>query len=58
MKQYKNNICVVMRKVDYITEGTIHLKSKYYQDIMNLDLECLKNVILEKNSYYENKGYY
>lgn len=47
-----------MHKVDYITEGTIHLKSKYYQDIMNLDLECLKNVILEKNSYYENKGYY
>lgn len=43
-KAHKNNKFVVMRKADFLTEGTRQLKSKYYQKMTNPYLKRLKNV--------------
>ncbi|XP_061192295.1 uncharacterized protein LOC133200524 [Saccostrea echinata] len=55
-KADKNNMCVVIKKTDYILEGQRQLNSKYYCKITNPNLNHLENIITQKLSEMNTKG--
>ncbi|XP_061170257.1 uncharacterized protein LOC133179540 [Saccostrea echinata] len=55
-KADKNNMCVVIKKTDYILKGERQLNSKYFCKITNPNLNHLENIITQKLSEMNTKG--